>query len=924
MQHNNKIIKRLLTCLMILSAIVFTSCSGGGKRYRIGVSQCATDVWHDKQNNEMKMLAFSEDEVEVSFASADGDDERQKRQIDSLVASGIDLLIVTPNTMSIVTPAIERAYDHGVPVILFDRKADTKKYTAYLGADNYTMGWQVGHYIAAKLNGRGRVVEVQGLKGSSPAADRHIGFTAALREYPNIEIIDTLQCKWTKESSYAAAKQKLASIASADVVFGANDQMALGARMALDEAGVLKKKHIRFYGIDGLPGEHGGIKMVCDSILDATYVNPTSGDKLITMALNILKGRKYKKDQLLTSAIVTRDNAYLLYLQNQEVMSQMAYLDELHSRVATSLHLLDNQRIYLLSLALIAALLLVACGYAYYAYITKAKYSEKLQESYDKQLQLTKEVEQLTDEQLSFYTHVSHELRTPLTLMADPVERLLADESIKGTNRDLLNTVNRSVSSLMNLVNEILDFRQMDEGKMKLHLSRFDFSEALHHWGEMVEDVLKRKFLYLKLDTVDAEGEIIEADYEKMGRIFLNLMQIAMRYSVAGTLLSFKLSRDGDQFVLKCINGSVPTDEKELGDMFRRFKYSKGMTGGTAISLANIKAFTDLHHGTITPHALSNSSVEMVFTFPAKQADYEEHCDGSLMNDGRQDDYALRLMMEPYANSDIAEKRNEEIVTADKAETKPVLLVVDDNVEVRNYVKSVMQADYNVIEAANGRDGMDVALKHVPDLVISDVMMPYMDGIEFCKTLKESPATSHIPVILLTARSLDDQQAEGLQSGADAYIKKPFSSKVLLAQAESLLRNRTLLKVRWSGSATPAAAPAQGGANSQEKAKPTHEDAFITRLKEVIEASMSDSDLSVENIGERMGMSRVQLYRKVKALTGLTPNELLRKARLARARQLLDNHSGTIAEIAYKVGFATPSYFSKCFKEEYGFLPTEV
>lgn len=907
-------------------ALMVVSCTNGGKRYRIGVSQCASDVWHDKQNNEMKMMAFSEDEVDMVFTSAGGDGEKQGRQVDSLVNAGVNLLIVTPITMSNVTPAIERAYDHGVPVIVFDRRADTRKYTAFVGADNYTMGWQMGHYIAARLNGTGKVVEVQGLKGSSPAVDRHRGFTAALKSYPNIQIIDTLQGRWSMDDAYKAAKQNMSSIANADVVFGANDQMAYGVRKAMKDAGVLKKKNIRFFGIDGLPGDNGGIKMVCDSILEATYINPTNGDKLVTMALNILKGRKYKRDQYLSSALVTRDNARLLYLQNQEVMSQMAYLEELHSRVATSLHLLDNQRIYLLSLALIAALLLVACGYAYYAYITKAKYSEKLQESYDKQLQLTKEVEELTDEQLSFYTHVSHELRTPLTLMADPVERMLADESIKGTNRELLNTVNRSIGSLMNLVNEILDFRQMDEGKMKLHLSRFDFSEALKHWGEMVEEVLHRKYLYLKLDTTEAEGEVIEADYEKLGRIFLNLMQIAMRYSAAGTVLSLKLVKDGDKFVLKCINGSVPTDEKALGDMFRRFKYSKGMTGGTAISLANIKAFTDLHHGTITPHAIGNSAVEMVFTFPSTQPDFKDQCDGSVAADEEQDDYALRLMMEPYANSDIEEKRNEELVTDADSEAKPVLLVVDDNIEVRNYVKSVMQKQYKVIEAANGRDGMDVALKHVPDLIISDVMMPYMDGIELCKTLKESPATSHIPVILLTARSLDDQQAEGLASGADAYIKKPFSSKVLMAQAESLLRNRTLLKVRWSGNGNGSGnGSGNGGAATATGSRPqAQEDAFITRLRETIEASMGDSDLSVENIGELMGMSRVQLYRKVKALTGMTPIELLRKARLAKARQLLENHAGNVAEVAYMVGFATPSYFSKCFKEEYGSLPTEM
>lgn len=916
--------KFLLYYIVILLALIVSSCTDGKKRYQIGVSQFTDDVWHNKQNDEMKLLAFSKDEVDMIFAAAFNNDEEQSRQIDSLVNIGVDLLIVTPNTVTSVTPAVERAYDRGIPIILFDRKVDTKKYTAFVAADNYKMGWQMGQYIVSQLNGEGRVVEIMGQRGTSPSVGRHVGFRNALRNYSGIEVIDSLECNWTEKNAYEMAKQKIATLATADAVYGANDQMVMGIRKALEEAGVLKSKKIRFYGIDGLPGEKGGIKLVCDGLLDATYINPTNGDELIELALHILKGEKYKADQKLTGALVTKDNANLLYMQNQEVTNQMAYLDNLHARVANSLHLLDNQRVYLLTLALIASLLLVACGYAYYAYVTKAKYSEKLQESYDKQLKLTHEVEQLTDEQLSFYTHVSHELRTPLTLMADPIERLLADKNIKGKNRELLQTVNRSIGALMNLVNEILDFRRMDEGKMHLHLSRFDFGEAMTHWVEMVDDILRKKFMYIKLDTSDAVGELVEADYEKMGRIFLNLIQIALRYSSAGTVLTFKLTREEDCFTLKCVNGGMPVDEESVKDMFRRFKYSKGMTGGTVISLANIKAFTDLHHGTVEARSIGNSAVEMLFTFPATQPEYKEENDAVKEGESGYDDYALRLQLEPYANSDINEKRNKEMLTENYEENKPLLLVVDDNTEVRGYVKSVMQDTYNVIEAANGRDGLDVALKYVPDIIISDVMMPYMDGVEMCEKLKESSITSHIPVILLTARTLDEQQVEGLASGADAYLKKPFSSSVLQAQAESLLRNRTLLKVRWRNAEGNKTEKQQEDQHIPERRSEKQEDAFMSRLKEVIEASMEDSELSVEEIGERMGMSRVQLYRKVKALTGFTPVEIVRKARLTKARQLLEAHSGTVAEVAYKVGFATPSYFSKCFKEEYGTLPTEL
>lgn len=906
---------KLSVYILVLLAVIFASCSDDTKQYRIGVSQTVRDAWRIKQNNEMKMTAFSEGEVELCFANSNNDNERQARQIDSLVNSGIDLLIVCPNAVEDVTPAIERAYEHGTPIIVFDKKTHSNKYTAFVGSDNYTMGYQMGTYVAKKLGGKGRVIEIMGLRGSTSSTYRHSGFITALSKYPDITLVDTLEGNWTKDGAYSLAKQKMAELATADAVFGANDLMTLGVRNAMKDAGLLKNKHVVFCGIDGLPGDEGGIKLVCDSIFDATYINPTFGDKLVELALKILKGKEYKREQYVSSAIVTQENAHLLYMQNLEVDNQMEYLDELQSREIKALRLLDDQRTYLLVVALIALMLCVACGYAYYAYNAKAKYSKKLKESYDKQLKLTQEVEQLTDAQLSFYTHVSHELRTPLTLMADPVERLLDSQELKGENRDLVETISRNVNALMNLINEILNFRNIDEGKAHLHLSRFNFGEALSHWTEMVEDILRKKYISIKLDTQEAEGELIVADYEKIGKLYFNLLQVAVRYNMAGTMLSFKLKKQGDTFILRCVNGGIPFEQGEVEQLFQRFKYQKGMTGGTAISLANIKGITDLHHGTVKATNLANSGLELIFTLPATQPEAMGDEKIATKDTGQYDDYALRLSLEPYANSDVAGKRNTENITNDKAENKPVLLIVDDNADIRGYVKNIMQTKFNVIEATDGRDGMAVALKEVPDIIISDVMMPYIDGIEMCRQLRENAITSHIPIILLTARALDNQQAEGLTNGADAYIKKPFSSKVLIAQADSLLRNRTLQKVRWTGTQP---------ATKEQESNASQEDEFILRLREIINANIGNSDLSVEDIGDCMGMSRVQLYRKVKALTGTTPVELLRKTRLAKARQMLETHNGTVAEVAYKVGFSTPSYFSKCFKDEFGILPNEI
>jgi ABC-type sugar transport system substrate-binding protein len=309
-------------------------------KYIIGVSQCSEDIWREKQNAELRMGAYCQENVELRFAAAYDSDERQVQQIDSLVDSGIDLLIVAPNQVKTISSAIDRAYDKGIPVIVFERKTNSQKYTSFISADNYEMGRIMGEYIASRLHGKGRVMEIMGLKGSSPAIERHNGFADALKNYPDITVVATLQGDWTEESAVKAVKAYPGNLDHIDFVFGQNDRMAMGARRALQES------HQPLYcGIDGLPGEDGGIRLVRDSILDASYIYPTHGDKIIELAINILEGKPYEKETLLQSALVTRDNAKVLLMQNEEMMRQAEYLDQLHSRADTYLKELATQHV---------------------------------------------------------------------------------------------------------------------------------------------------------------------------------------------------------------------------------------------------------------------------------------------------------------------------------------------------------------------------------------------------------------------------------------------------------------------------------------------------------------------------------------------------------------------------------------------------
>ena len=349
---------KLLTLWMLFGiCAILTSCSEKEPKYIIGVSQCSEDIWRSWQNSEMRMEANFHKDVELRFTSALDDSKRQIQQIDDLVEGGINLLIVAPNQLSSVSPAIDRAYDKGIPVIVFERKTDSQKYTAFVSADNYEMGRQMGRYVVTRLQGKGRVMEILGLEGSSPAEERHRGFADALKN-TDVEVVATVQGDWTEAKAYQAVKDFKGDFSSIDLVFGHNDRSAIGARKAFQERMSASALPL-FCGIDGLPGENGGIRQVRDSLLDATYIYPTRGDQLLQLALDILNGKPYEKETMLTSALVTPENAEVLFLESDEVIRQAQNLEKLQIQASGYLKQLDTQRtITLLALILIALLLL--------------------------------------------------------------------------------------------------------------------------------------------------------------------------------------------------------------------------------------------------------------------------------------------------------------------------------------------------------------------------------------------------------------------------------------------------------------------------------------------------------------------------------------------------------------------------------------
>lgn len=929
--------KRKLHLIIYVAIIVLlTGCAQQPRKYVIGVSQCSEDIWRDKLNDELKMGEYLNDSLIVKLASSNDDNVLQNKQINQFVDEGVDLLIVSPNQLSAISKAVERAYDKGIPVILYDRKTNSDKYTAFIGCDNYTIGKSMGTFIAQQLQGKGRIVEISGLEGSSPALERHRGFMDAIKPYSGLQVVASEGGNWKEEGGIQAMKRILKRTQDFDYVFAHNDRLAWGAYVAARQMRV--KRNYKYTGVDGMATEGGGLELVRDGIFEASYLYPTKGDEVIALAMKILKHQPYERDNYLSTSIITQANAALTLMEARDAERQTHNLKTLHKQVNQYLSDYNSQKVMLIGLCLFLLVCLAAAALIFRGYLIKVKLNEtlaktngelkrlnvELGEKNEELKRLNEEVLELTHSRLVFFTNISHELRTPLTLIADPVEMLLEDTGIKGKSRELLKMVQRNALALQQLVSNILDFRKIQNGKMELKLYRFDIVKTLTMWVGDFQLTAERKQIRLHLDVDDLKGshEMI-ADQEKISRIVFNLLSNALKYTPAGGEIFVSLKDEGANLRLDVRDTGKGISQDEADKIFERFFQAKGAASGTGIGLALVKSFVELHHGEARVESELGKGSDFIVVIPRKQegdsqvihndVDIVDNSANASASDSK--NVVDESVLQYIDDGDRSRGKVQQLVSENT--NRPTVLVIDDNTDIRQYERTLLQDEYVVLEAADGKEGLAVALKEVPDLVICDVMMPVMDGLEFTKQLKTNTATSHIPVIMLTAKNLEEHRAEGYEHGADSYITKPFHSKVLLARIENLLRQRQLLKNLYQG--TKEAEKEISEAHLEDRDKQ-----FLKQLQAIIQKNLSDSEFGVEDMGQQIGLSRVQLYRKVKAMTGSSVVDLLRKARLAKARRLLETRSMSVSEVAYEVGFSAPSYFTKCFKEEYGMLPGDV
>lgn len=906
-----KTMRYLKWMLVLFGLIGMTACRQDTPRFRIGVAQCSDDSWRHKMNDEILREAMFYNGVSVEIRSAGDDNSKQAEDVHYFMDEGVDLLIISANEAAPMTPIVEEAYQKGIPVILVDRKILSDKYTAYIGADNYEIGRSVGNYIASSLKGKGNIVELTGLSGSTPAMERHQGFMAAISKFPDIKLIDKADAAWERGPAEIEMDSMLRRHPKIDAVYAHNDRIAPGAYQAAKMAG--REKEMIFVGIDALPGKGNGLELVLDSVLDATFIYPTNGDKVLQLAMDILEKKPYPKETVMNTAVVDRTNAHVMQLQTTHISELDKKIETLNGRIGGYLSQVATQQVVLygslIILLLVAGLLLVV----YKSLRSKNRLNkelfkqkqqleeqrDKLEEQRDQLIQLSHQLEEATHAKLVFFTNISHDFRTPLTLIADPINQLLADKSLGEHPHQLLELMKKNANILLRLVNQILDFRKVENGRMELHLEPFDLLSSFRGWNDSFRMALLKKHISFSFEVTPDTDFRMMADSEKMERIYFNLLSNAVKYTPENGKIVVKLEAETTNYRFSVFNSGSHISPKEVDAIFERFYQIDGHQAGTGIGLALVRAFVEMHGGQITAHSNEKGATFTVL-FPAQSV--------SL--------YHPTVVTLPTEEAEVSATLIETDLPLDEEDTKaadrPTVLVIDDNADIRNYVKTLLAEEYHVLDASEAATGIRLAMKYVPDVIVSDVMMPGMDGIECCRRLKTELQTCHIPVILLTACSLDEQRIQGYNGGADSYISKPFNSQLLLSRIRNLIDSRRQLRQFFGDNQTLA----------KENICDIDKD-FVSRFKSLVEEKMRDPELNVEDLGKDMGLSRVQLYRKLKSLTNYAPNELLRQARLKKAISLLASSEMTVAEIAYEVGFSSPSYFTKCYKEQFGESPTD-
>nr|WP_228102042.1 substrate-binding domain-containing protein [Dyadobacter subterraneus] len=884
------------------------------KQFTIGFSQCTgSDNWRRTMHENMQRELSFHPEINFVMKDAAGQSAKQIEQIQQLIDQQVDLLIVSPNEAKKITPIVEKAYQKGIPVIILDRRTMSDQYTAYVGAENIEVGRTAGIYANNVLKGKGNVVEISELPGSSADIDRHKGFIETIKRFPKIHLVAKLDGNWDKYSFENKLTALLKSDRRMDFIYCQNDRRAITAFEICKKLGF--EKRVKIIGVDGLNGKNEGIDLVDRAILNATIIYPTGGEESIRTAINILEKQPFKRENRLQSTLIDSSNVRIMKLQNQKVTAQQEDIERRQRKIEEQRAISENQSSIIYAISITLALALLFGALSFYSLRENRKINRRLEKQNHEILNQRDQISQMAEKatveheaKLKFFTNISHEFRTPLTLILAPVQDLLDNGKIKDSLvQQELNLIKKNAFRLLRLVNQLMDFRKIEGHKMMIRASEHNLISFLKDIMTSFEKTAVKRKIDFRLVTSEPKV-IVWFDANMLDKVLFNLLSNAFKFTPdKGRIYIYvKIIGDGIKIVIEDNGkGMIPSEVEHAFEIFYQGEGSY-KTLGTGLGLALSKELINLHHGTISVESQQNKETKFTIELPLGKAHFEP----SEIWDEPTDEISLLRSMEL---PELEFTESQEIKPA--VQHQHTVLLIEDNEELIRLVEQKLQENYLIVKSNNGEDGLKMAFDQIPDLIVCDIMLPGKDGLQVASVLKSDFRTSHIPIILLTAKSTTEQQIEGIQSGVDAYITKPFNLKFVDETIKTLLRNRSLLREHYT-SELPIVTASAGNASKLDKK-------FVTAFTAYIEEHYGNSDLNVEDIAKDMGMSRVQLYRKVKALLGFSVNEYIQQIRLNKARYLLRRNDLTVADIAYSVGFSSPTYFSTAFKAKYNQTPLE-
>ena len=879
--------------LVWLTLIVLCGCTSSGKQKRhvIGLSQCMLDdAWREAMINDMRIEASNYDDVEIIIKDAQNNNETQIQQIRDLIRQKVDVLIISPYQSEPITAVAEEAYRAGIPTIITDRKVNTDQYTSFVGANNYEIGLAAGNYAAHYLPPNAIILEIWGLTQTSPAQERHKGFVDALREREDLSF-RKIEGQWLVDTARMELR-KLEHPEQIDFVYAHNDMMAIAAREYFIAWDSIRGRDLRIIGVDAVAG--AGLEAVEDGRINASFLYPTGGEQVIRTAMRIIQGEPVDKFIPLRTAPVDHQSARTLLLQADQLQKYKQRIEAQRSRIDGL-----SDRFYFLrnSLGVISLLMIGFIALSIYAFYI----NRKMRQANRKLISLNAEMKEVTAQKLQFFTNVSHEVRTPLTLILAPLDRLIVSLRESPYASDL-GLIQKNANRLLRVINQILDFRKVEGKQEKLAVREIDlvpFVGEIKSYFDSMASVRAISYTFtssIKQCTLWIDPDLLE-------KVFFNLLSNAFKFTPEGGSVRIELTEEGDRVFIQVIDTGSGIQPANLPHLFDRF-YTEDRSMGTGIGLHLVKEYIHMHGGEIRVESEPGQRTTFTVCLRKGKAHFE---DSDLME--------TSVSHQAYEASRLDDSETKEILS----KTYPyTILITEDDDEGRCFLERELSLHFKIRTAANGKEALRVLEEEEISLVVSDVMMPEMNGFELCRTIKSQLPFSHIPVILLTALTDERQRIFGITGGADDYIQKPFHTdyvkiKIIhLLQERQKLRERLLEKLRDNKLLL-----------SEPEKVESIDDAFLRKFAEQIEAVYADPEYNVEKLSETLGLSRGHLHRKIKELTGTAPVEFLRTYRLNKATQLLRQNAYTVSEVAYRTGFSSPAYFSKCFKAVYGVTPTE-